>query len=86
MQEMRHSFNNALTSVLGNAELILLSDSGLNTELREQIGTIRDMALNLHEMMQRFTSLEAELQCTTKEAKPELAAKIRAASSGTYNA
>jgi hypothetical protein len=37
-------------------------------------------------MMQRFTSLEAELQCTTKAPKPELAAKVRAASSGTYNA
>jgi signal transduction histidine kinase len=86
MQEMRHSFNNALTSVLGNAELILLSEGNLSYELREQIGTIRDMALNLHEMMQRFTSLEAELQCTTKEPKPELAAKVRAASSGTYNA
>jgi signal transduction histidine kinase len=86
MREMRHSFNNALTSVLGNAELILLSDGNLNAELREQIGTIRDMALNLHEMMQRFTSLEAELQCATRESKPELAAKVRAASSGTYNA
>ena len=86
MQEMRHSFNNALTSVLGNAELILLSDGNLSAELREQIGTIRDMALNLHEMMQRFTSLEAELQCTAKEAKPELTAKVHAASSGTYNA
>ena len=86
MQEMRHGFNNALTSVLGNAELILLSDGNLTAELREQIGTIRDMALNLHEMMQRFTSLEAELQCATKEPKPELAAKVRAASSGTYNA
>jgi signal transduction histidine kinase len=86
MQEMRHGFNNALTSVLGNAELILLNENNLNAELREQIGTIRDMALNLHEMMQRFTSLEAELQCTTKEPKPELAAKVRAASSGTYNA
>ena len=86
MQEMRHNFNNALTSVLGNAELILLNESNLNAELRDQIGTIRDMALNLHEMMQRFTSLEAELQCTTREAKPALAAKMRAASSGTYNA
>src|SRR5215470_14514934 len=86
MQEMRHGFNNALTSVLGNAELILLNESNLNAELREQIGTIRDMALNLHEMMQRFTSLESELQCTTKEPKPELAAKARAASLGNYNA
>jgi signal transduction histidine kinase len=86
MQEMRHGFNNALTSVLGNAELILLNESNLNAELREQIGTIRDMALNLHEMMQRFTSLEAELQCTTKEPKAELAAKARTASLGTYNA
>src|SRR5215510_6382444 len=86
MQEMRHGFNNALTSVLGNAELILLNESNLNAELREQIGTIRDMALNLHEMMQRFTSLEAELQCTTKEPKSELTVKARAATLGTYNA
>ena len=86
IQEMRHSFNNALTSVLGNAELILLNDGKLDAELRDQIGTIRDMALNLHEMMQRFTSLEAELQCTTKEPRSELTAKVRAASSGTYNA
>jgi len=85
MKEMRHSFNNALTSVLGNAELILLNDGKLDAELRDQIGTIRDMALNLHEMMQRFTSLEAELQCTTKESKP-LSARVRTASSGTYNA
>jgi len=86
MQEMRHGFNNALTSVLGNAELILLNEKNLSEELREQIATIRDMALNLHEMMQRFTSLEAELQCTTKETKPELAAKVRAASASAYNA
>ena len=86
MQETRHGFNNALTSVLGNAELILLNEKNLSEELREQIATIRDMALNLHEMMQRFTSLEAELQCTTRETKPALAAKVRAASSSAYNA
>src|SRR5438045_2286641 len=83
MQEMRHSFNNALTSVLGNAELILLNENNMSSEVREQVGTIRDMALNMHEMMQRFTSLEVELQCAVKEPKPELTAKVRAASSGT---
>ncbi len=84
MQEMRHSFNNALTSVLGNAELVLLNGDKLRGEIQEQVGTIRDQALNLHEMMQRFTSLELELQC--REPNAELPAKIRAASAGAYDA
>ncbi len=85
MLEMRHNFNNALTSVLGNAELILLDDETLKPELREQVGTIRDMALNLHEMMQRFTSLDLELQCTNGP-KPEVASKGRATANGACGA
>lgn len=61
MLDTRHSFNNALTSVLGNAELLLMEDHGLSAGLREQIDTIHSMALRLHEMMQRFSSLEAEM-------------------------
>jgi signal transduction histidine kinase len=66
MVEMRHSFNNALTSVLGNAELLLLESAILNPNMREQLETLHSMTLRLHEMMQRFTSLELEMQCAER--------------------
>lgn len=69
MIEMRHSFNNALTSVLGNAELLLLETSALKPSMRDQLETLHAMTLRLHEMMQRFTSLEVEMQCTEKTEK-----------------
>jgi len=62
MLEMRHNVNNALTSVLGNAELLLLEPGALSAEFREQIDTIHNMALRMHEIMQRFTSLETEMR------------------------
>jgi signal transduction histidine kinase len=61
--ETRHNFNNALTSVLGNAELLLLDNASMTSNMREQIETIHEMTLRLHEMMLRFTSLETEMQC-----------------------
>jgi signal transduction histidine kinase len=60
--EMRHNINNALTSVLGNAELVLLNTESFSGETRDQLETIRHTALRLHEIMQRFWSLEAEMQ------------------------
>jgi len=69
MVEMRHSFNNALTSVLGNAELLLLETTGLKPTMRDQLETLHAMTLRLHEMMQRFTSLEVEMQCAEKSSK-----------------
>ena len=66
MLESRHGFNNALTSVLGNAELLLLESSTLSDGMREQLETLHSMSLRLHEMMQRFTSLEMEMQCAEK--------------------
>jgi signal transduction histidine kinase len=59
---MRHNINNALTSVLGNAELVLLNTESFSGETRDQLETIRHTALRLHEIMQRFWSLEAEMQ------------------------
>lgn len=67
MLETRHSFNNALTSVLGNAELMLLEGDKLSPEMREQVDIIHNMALKLHEMMQRFSSIEAEMQFSKRE-------------------
>lgn len=71
MAEMRHGFNNALTSVLGNAELLMLQSAGLELNMREQLETLHAMTLRLHEMMQRFTSLELEMQCAEKTARSE---------------
>ena len=66
MLEMRHGLNNCLTSILGNAELLLLEPGVLTGESREQVQTIHHMALRLHDVLQRFSSLESELQAAEK--------------------
>jgi signal transduction histidine kinase len=73
MLEMRPSINNALTSVLGNADLLLLEPGGaaVSPELREQIQTIHTMALRLMETMQRFSSLASEMRAGEKESQAE---------------
>ena len=62
MLEMKHSVNNALTSMLGNAELLLLEPGQLSSQSLAQIKTIHSMALRINEVMQRFSSLAAEMQ------------------------
>jgi len=66
MVEMYHTVNNALTSVLGNAELLLL-EPGLPAPVMAQADTIRNMALRLHEVFQRFSSIEKELSVVARE-------------------
>ncbi|HET8923887.1 MAG TPA: hypothetical protein VFN26_12940 [Candidatus Acidoferrum sp.] len=61
MLEMKHSLNNALTSTLGNAELLLLEPGQLSSQSLAQIKTIHSMALRINEIMQRFSSLAAEM-------------------------
>jgi signal transduction histidine kinase len=86
MLEMRHSFNNALTSVLGNAELLLLEPGALSAATREQIETIHSMALRMHEIIQRFSSLDAEMQFAEKASHPETKAASQAAKAGLKSA
>lgn len=62
MLDMRHSLNNALTSVLGNSELLLLEPGALSATHRDQMTTIHSMAMRIHEILQRFTSLELEMK------------------------
>ena len=69
--DMRHSINNALTSVLGNSELLLLEPGTLAAEARSQIDTIRHMALRMHEILQRFSSLEKEMTVVQSQADKE---------------
>ncbi len=66
MLEMRTNVNNALTTVLGNAELLVL-EPGLPASVLAQADTIRNMALRLHEVFQRFSSLEKELTVEARE-------------------
>jgi hypothetical protein len=66
MVEMRTNVNNALTTVLGNAELLVL-EPGLPATVLAQADTIRNMALRLHEVFQRFSSIEKELSFAARE-------------------
>ena len=68
MLEMRHNLNNALTSVLGNSDLLLLEPGSLSAQTRSQIETIRNMALRIHEILQRFSSLEKEMNVVAQQA------------------
>jgi signal transduction histidine kinase len=62
MLEMRHSLNNALTSLLGNSELMLLESPPLAATNRVQLETVRNMGMRINEIMQRFSSLQKEMQ------------------------
>jgi signal transduction histidine kinase len=62
IMDMKHSMNNALTSMLGNAELLLLEPGQLSSQSLSQIKTIHSMALRINEIMQRFSSLASEMR------------------------
>jgi hypothetical protein len=62
MLDVRPTWNNALTSVLGNADLLLLDPGSLQAGPRDQIEVIQSMALRLREIMRRFSLLDAEMR------------------------
>ncbi|MFY9675473.1 MAG: hypothetical protein WAK13_13525 [Terriglobales bacterium] len=78
--EMRHNINNALTSVLGNAELLAL-EAGLPAKALSQAETILNMALRMHEVFRRFASLQEELAMAARQSGKE-AANARWVASG----
>jgi len=80
MVEMRNNVNNAITSVLGNAELLLL-EPGLPAPVQAQADTIRNMALRLNEVFQRFSSIEKELSVAARESEKK-SPRTRAAAGG----
>jgi hypothetical protein len=79
MQEMRVNVNNALTTLLGNAEL-LSHESGLPASVQVQADALRNMALRLHGIFQRFESLDKELDVTVRNS----AAKSVAATTSVH--
>jgi len=62
MMDMKRNMNNALTSLLGNAELLLLEPGQLSGQSLAQIKTIHTMALRINEIVQRFSSLASEMR------------------------
>ena len=82
MTDMKHSVNNALTSMIGNAELLLLEPGQLSKQSLAQIKTIHSMALRINEIMLRFSSLSNEMQeaenasqAETEEARASLSTR-----------
>jgi len=81
MLDMRHGLNNALTSLLGNSDLLLIEPGSLSAQARAQIETIRNMTLRIHEVLQRFSSLEKEMNVVAQQAERD-SGKCRAAAAG----
>ena len=79
MLEMRHNLNNALTSLLGNSELMLLDTPLLDPGVRLQVETIRNMGMRMNEIMQRFSSLQKEFQLVEQQVRNKAAAAKSAA-------
>lgn len=77
MLEMRPALNNALTSALGNADLLLLESTGLRGEALDHVRTLHRMILRMNEMMQRFSSLASELQLSEKASQNETEEEVR---------
>ncbi|MGC1961465.1 MAG: hypothetical protein WA676_01925, partial [Candidatus Sulfotelmatobacter sp.] len=67
MLEMRHGLNNALTSLLGNSDLLLIEPGSLSAQARGQIETIRNMTLRINEVLQRFSSIEKEMNVVAQQ-------------------
>jgi signal transduction histidine kinase len=57
----RHSFSNALTSVLGTAELMQIADLRSRDRFRDHLKTIHMGALRMQSLLQHFSVLEAEM-------------------------
>ncbi len=77
--DMRHNLNNALTSILGNSELLLLDSNLLSGQPHSQVETIRNMALRMNEILQRFSSLEKELNVGARQSEQQIQGKSQAA-------
>jgi signal transduction histidine kinase len=71
MSDMKHNVNNALTTILGNAELLLLEPGQLSVQSLHQIKTMHSMTLRINEIMQRFSSLASEIREAENASQPE---------------
>jgi signal transduction histidine kinase len=78
MLEMSHIVSDTLTSLVGNADLLLLAAEPVSKQGCEQIRTIRAMGLRLSQIMERFSSLANEIGAVEKQSQGETAEAISA--------
>jgi len=76
--EARPGMVNALTSLLGNADLLLLSGEPLPADCHENVRTIHTMALRLNEIVQRLSSIENEMELSARKSHLETPEMSRA--------
>jgi hypothetical protein len=69
--DARPGMVNALTSLLGNADLMLLSEEPLPVHCQEHVRTIHTMALRLNEIVQRLSSIENEMELSERKSHVE---------------
>lgn len=63
----QHDLANALTSVMGHTEL-LLTQGGISDDVRKKMGTVHAMSLRIHDVLQRLSALDRELQLAARHA------------------
>lgn len=78
MLEMSHIVSDTLTSLVGNADLLLLASEPVSKQGCEQIRTIRAMGLRLSQIMERFSSLASEIGPAEKQSQGETAEVVSA--------
>jgi len=63
-----HGLANALTSVLGHSELMLMEE-GVPDAVRERLATIHASSMGIHGILQRLSVLDRELQMAERRAE-----------------
>jgi len=63
----QHDMANALTGLMGHAEL-LMTERDISHEVRNKLGTIHAMSLRIHDFLQALSSLDRELRMAERQA------------------
>jgi len=63
--------------------LLLLEPQSLSAASRSQIETIRNMGVRMHEILQRFSSIEKELNAVEQQAENEARTRVRTAAASS---
>lgn len=54
---VNHEVNNPLTAILGNVQLLLMNDEGMEADLKKKLKTIEESALKIRDVTQRLMKL-----------------------------
>jgi signal transduction histidine kinase len=65
--EHQHDMANALTGLMGHAEL-LMTERDISQEFRHKVGTIHTMSMRIHDVLQKLSSLDRDLRVAERQA------------------